>query len=113
MPFDREIEQPVELGAVERAVLARALHFDEPPLAAHHDVHVHRGAHVLLVVEVESRRRPMTPTLTAATRRLTGAAATRPLRDQPVECVDDRDARAGDRRRARSAVGLRARRNRA
>ena len=55
----------------------------------------------------------MTPTLTAATRRFTGDVGEPPGRDQPVERIDDRDARAGDRRRARAAVGHAARRNRA
>ena len=43
--------------AIERAVLAGALHFDELPFAAHHDVHVDVGAHIFLVVEIEPRRR--------------------------------------------------------
>ena len=41
--------------AVEGAVLAGALHLHEAALAAHHDVHVDVGAHVLLVVEIEPR----------------------------------------------------------
>ena len=43
--------------AIERAVLAGALHLDEAAFAAHHDIHVDVGAHVLLVVEIEPRRR--------------------------------------------------------
>ena len=56
-PFTASSSSAIQLGAVERAVLAGALHLDEPSLAAHHDVHVDLGAHVLLVVEVEPRRR--------------------------------------------------------
>ena len=55
MPPIGEIEQSVELSAIERAVLAGALHLDEPPFAAHHDIHVDVGAHVFLVVEIEPR----------------------------------------------------------
>ena len=36
-------------------MLARALHLDEPPFAAHHDIHVDVGAHVFVVVEIETR----------------------------------------------------------
>ena len=56
-PLDGEIEQRIQLATVERAVLAGALHFDESALAAHHNIHIDRGANVLFIVEIESRRR--------------------------------------------------------
>ena len=52
-----EREQRVELGARERGALGGALHLDERAGAGHHDVHVGLGADVLLVGEVQARRR--------------------------------------------------------
>src|SRR3954464_526585 len=43
-----ELEQLVELIAVESPVFARSLHFDEPSFAAHDDVHVDLGSHIFL-----------------------------------------------------------------
>ena len=54
-PRRREREQRVELAARERELLGGALHLDEAALAGHDDVHVHVGAAVLLVGEVEHR----------------------------------------------------------
>ena len=42
----RQIEQRVELVAIQRALLARCLHFDELTLMVHGDVHVYVGPHV-------------------------------------------------------------------
>src|SRR5919198_5613810 len=52
-PRRRQIEQLVQVVAVEGRALGRRLHLDEPPVAGHDDVQVDLGARVLRVVEVE------------------------------------------------------------
>src|SRR5918911_2021871 len=54
-PERRQLEQLVEPPARERRPLGRRLHLDEACVAGHDDVHVHLGARVLGVVEVEER----------------------------------------------------------
>ena len=51
----RQLEEGVELAAIEGAVLAGPLHLHEALRVRHHDVHVHAGPNVFLVVEVETR----------------------------------------------------------
>src|SRR5699024_2196963 len=48
-----EGEQRVEFGAGEGNTFGRALHFDEPAAAGHHDVHVGVGADVFLIRQVD------------------------------------------------------------
>ena len=55
MPRSARSEQPVERFASERNRLGRALDLDEPPIAGLHDVHVHLGARVIFVGQVEQR----------------------------------------------------------
>ena len=50
---DRELDELVELRAIERSVLASALHFYEFSFAAHYHVHVDLGSHIFLVIEIE------------------------------------------------------------
>ena len=50
-----QIEHRVETRAVERRLLAGALHLDEAALAVHDDVHVDLGDGVLGVLEVEQQ----------------------------------------------------------
>ena len=49
----REVEQSIELRAIECAVLTGSLHFDEPAFTAHHDIHVDFRADIEIVVEIE------------------------------------------------------------
>ena len=55
MPMIGQVEQRVERVAAERHRFGRALHLDEAAVAGLHDVHVHVGARVLLVGEIEQR----------------------------------------------------------
>ena len=48
-----EIGQCTELVPVERLCLGRPLNLDEETLARHHEIHVHFGARILGVVEIE------------------------------------------------------------
>ncbi len=105
---DTEIEQSVELALVERRTLGGALHLDEQAAAGHHDVHVGLGAHVFDVGEVEHRL-----AVDDADRHGRDGVEQRRrllrdelLRPAPLDRVGERDVRAGDRRRARAAVGL-------
>src|SRR6476661_5296489 len=54
-PRSTEIEQLVELLAVERGPFGGRLHLDQPFVAGHDDVQVHFGARVLDVVQVEQQ----------------------------------------------------------
>src|SRR4051812_17273881 len=54
--FHREIEQQIQLAAIERPVLSGPLHLYEATFAAHHDVHVDGGTNVFFILEVEARR---------------------------------------------------------
>ena len=56
-PFSARDEHGVELRAVEGRALGGALHLDEAAVAGHHDVHVGLGADVLLVGQVQPRKR--------------------------------------------------------
>src|SRR6185437_14293818 len=48
-----QLEQPVERGPPERRALGRRLHLDQLARALHDDVHVHLGAPLLRVGQVE------------------------------------------------------------
>src|SRR5512132_4097319 len=50
-----QVEQDIELVAVERRALGRRLHLDQPAVAGHDHIHVHLGGGILDVVEVEER----------------------------------------------------------
>ena len=54
MPARGELQQVVEVRAGEGHALGGALHLDEAAVARHHHVHVHLGAHVLHVRQVEA-----------------------------------------------------------
>ena len=51
----RQVEQPVEHRPVERLALGVALDFDDAADAVHYQVHVHLGARVLVVAQIEQR----------------------------------------------------------
>ena len=105
MPRAASSSSASSCGARERRALRRALHLDEAAAAGHHDVHVGIAGRVLGVVEVEHGTPPTMPTDTAATKSRSGSPVT-----GRAPCtsgrVGERDARAGDRRAARAAVGL-------
>ena len=50
-----EVEQRDQRVAAERYRFGRSLHLDEPAVAGLDDVHVHVGARVVVVGEVEQR----------------------------------------------------------
>src|SRR5712691_6737770 len=52
-PASGEVQKAIEIATREGAVFARALHFYEPPLAAHHDVHIDVGRNVFRIVEIQ------------------------------------------------------------
>src|SRR5450759_536066 len=86
-------------------MLARALHFHKLPFAAHHHVHVDRGPHILLVVEIEPRL-----TIDDTNAHRCHAPLDRRLDElaglhHPVERVNDRDRGPGNRGGAGSSVG--------
>src|SRR5437773_12313951 len=54
-PASGKVQQAIEITTGESAVLTGALHFDKTAFAAHHDVHVDVGCHVLGIVEIEPR----------------------------------------------------------
>ena len=106
MPGGAELEQAVELRAVERLALGRALHLHEAPAARHDDVEVDLGARVLVVVEVEHRL-----ALDDAAGDRGHARRERQLGqlarvDEGAERAVQRDVAAADRGAARAAVGL-------
>src|SRR3954447_21250999 len=96
-----EVEQVVESRAVERHALGGGLHLDEAAVAGHHDVDVHLGVRVLLVVEVEERR-----AVHDADRDRCHRARERLRKTEVIERAAGRDVRARDRGAARAAVGL-------
>ena len=106
MPPSANPSSAVEHRAIERAMLARALHLHVLPFRRHDDVHVDLGPHVLRIVEIEPRF-----AIDHADAHRRDATLDRRCRDlllahEPVEGIHDGDARAGDRRGARAAVGL-------
>src|SRR5437763_7452461 len=100
-PRRSEIEQLVQPLALERNFLRRRLHFDEPPVTRHDDVHVDVGVRVLRVVEVEQSDAVDDPDRDGRDR-----AGERLREPEAVERAPRRDVRAGDRRAARAAVRL-------
>ena len=102
-----EVEQRVELVAAERVAFGRALHLDEAAAVVHDDVHVGLGAGILGVVEIEHRhaRRRCRPTPRRPGRE-SGCRACSAVAHERIARVGERDVAAGDRGRARAAVGL-------
>src|SRR2546423_5627324 len=97
----REVEHLVERGPRERRPLRRRLHLDEVTFAGDDDVHVHLGARVLGVVEVEERL-----ALDDADRDRGHGGGKGAAQAEAVERPVRGDVRAGDRGAARAAVGL-------
>src|SRR5919112_6135156 len=101
-----EREHRLHLLARERLALGRALKLYEAAVARADDVHVHGGARVLVVLEVEERR---APDYADADR---GHFARDRERLEPIFLHEaaagkhERDVRARYRGRARAAVGL-------
>jgi hypothetical protein len=54
-PAGRPVEHSVEHRPVERMAFGRALHLNEMAVAVHRDVHVHVGAHFLIVAQIGQR----------------------------------------------------------
>src|SRR5687767_8739422 len=100
-----QLQELVELRAVERAVLASALHFHEPARRAHHDIHVDLGAHILRVVEIQSRLSVDDSDADRSDTSLNRSRSNLPRFHHPVERLLDRYGGAGYRGRACSAVG--------
>src|SRR5581483_1727732 len=96
-----EVEQLVELLAVERHALRSRLHLDEAAVPGRDDVQVDVRARVLGVVEVEQQLAVDDPD------RDRGDGAGQHLREgEAVERAVGGDVRAADRGAARAAVGL-------
>ena len=101
IPAAARSSSPSSCVAVERHLLGRRLHLDEPAVAGHDDVHVDVGARVLRVVEVEQRL-----AVDDADRHGGDRARQRLREAEAVERPLRGDVRAGDRGAARAAVGL-------
>src|SRR4051794_27478072 len=101
-----ELEQAVELDAVERLPLGRPLHLDEAAPARHDDVEVDLGGRVLLVVEIEYGLPLDDPARDGGDTRGERQLAQLARVDQPAERAVQRDVAAADRCTARAAVGL-------
>src|SRR5215831_18129906 len=97
----RQVEQLVQLVAVERRALGRGLHLDEALAAGHDDVQVDLGPRVLHVVEVEQQLAADDPERNRRDRVGQHAREAR-----LPERARRRHVGARDRRAARSAVGL-------
>jgi hypothetical protein len=102
----RQRDHRLQLFLAERRPFAGTLNLDEAALLRGDDVHVDGGLRVFLVTEIE-RRLPADH----ADRDRGDEIVDRPAREvavdiHPAECRDERDERAGDRRRARAAIGL-------
>ena len=104
--FVRKAEQRVQRVAIEGLPFRGALHLDEAPVARLHDVHVHFGARVVLVGQVEQRLAVDDADADGGDRVGQRNRADDVARAQRLERERQRDERAGDRRRARAAVGL-------
>ena len=87
-------------------MFAGALHLHESSGAAHHDVHVHLGLHVLGVLEIGAYFAVDHADAHGCHPPLHGRRLDAIRLHHPVERIHHRHARAGDRRRARAAVGL-------
>jgi hypothetical protein len=85
-------------------VLPGSLDFYEFPFTAHHDVHVDFGPHVLLVIEVKARLTIDHTYAHCSNTSLDWRMSELARLHHPVERVDDRHRRAGDRGSARSSV---------
>ena len=94
------------LGVVEGVVFGGRLHLDEAAGARHHDVHIDVRLRVLFVAEIEHGDAADQPDTggrhVIADRHLLELA----VLDQLAEGQRHRDEGAGDRRRARAAIGL-------
>ena len=86
--------------------LGRALQLDEATTIGHHDVHVGLGLGVLGVVEIEHRRPFVQPDRHRRDLPVQRAAGQLAPRQQPRNGIRQRDVGTGDRRRARTAIGL-------
>src|SRR6266446_776998 len=51
--FLSQLQQSIHLFARERRAFRRALHFNEPPIAGAYDIHVHFGARVFVIFQIE------------------------------------------------------------
>src|SRR6266550_1701749 len=104
-PGNRELEQLVQLGAIERTVLTRPLHFHELSRAAHHHIHVYFGPHILLVVEVEPHFSVDDAHAHRGHTALDRRCGELPCLHHPVERIYDCNRCTGDRGGASSTVG--------
>src|SRR3954471_5268340 len=100
-PLRAEVEQLVELSAVERSALGRRLHLDEAFGPGHDDVQVDLRARVLDVIEIEQQLAADDPERDRS-HRLRQRAREAGLAERP----SGGDPRTGDRRAAGAAVGL-------
>src|SRR6185503_8275408 len=100
-PGRSEVEQLVELVAVERRALGRRLDLDQTPVAGHDDVDVHLGGRVLRIVEVEDR-----VALDDSDRDGADGIGERLSEAHVVERPPRSDVSARDRRAPRAAVRL-------
>ena len=105
-PARGEHEEVVEVRARERRALGRGLHLDEPAFAGHDDVRVDLGGRVLRVVEVEQGHAADDAARDRRDRAGQRRALDVPAALEPLAREREGDARAGDRRAARAAVGL-------
>ena len=106
MPFGGEIQQLIELVASKRVTFGGALHFDEAAAVVHDDVHVGLGVGIFGVVEIQHRHARPDADRHRSDLAVNRAFAQHAFANQRVDRVDQRDVAAGDRRRARAAVGL-------
>src|SRR5262245_28472714 len=102
----REAQERAHLALVERRALARALHLDEAALAGHHHVHVHVGAGILDIVEVDARVALHEADRDRSDRVLERGPRELVLVREPHERIVQRHERAVDRGGARAAIGL-------
>ena len=104
--FHRGIDERAHFVAAKGAVLASALHFNESAFAAHHDVHVDVGAHILSVLEVGAHFAVDHADAHGGHAPFDGRRLDAAGGDHPLKGIDDRHGGAGDCGRARAAVGL-------
>ena len=102
----REVEERVQRVASEGIGLGGALHLDEQAAAGLDDVHVHVGAGVLVVGEVEQRLAADDADAGGGDEVADGHRGDLVLVAHLLQRQHERDEAAGDRRRAGAAVGL-------